>query len=118
MVGLGDARALHELTAHLSDLGADVEVAYANTQLAGKTKNNIILLGGEEANSLVDYPFGEAIASSLTFQTPPPPLILRDELRNETYEAEWRDVGSGKEIKTDYGILIRARIHTRQNACW
>jgi hypothetical protein len=104
MVGLGDTRAVHELTSLLSNLGVAAEMAYANAHNAtGLTKGNVILLGAEESNSLVKGPF-HSVPTTLKFETSSP-LTLHDELRNESYQAVWEDA----EIVVDYGKLLRVR---------
>lgn len=103
LVGLGDARAVHELTTYLSSIGVSADMAYTSDKAAGQVKNNIVLLGAEEANHLVKGPFHD-IPSTLRFETSSP-MTLYDTLSGEPYRAEWE----GKEIITDYGKLVRAR---------
>lgn len=51
-IGLGDSRALHEVAATLGKHGASFEIAYASRISGGQLRENMILLGLEETNSL------------------------------------------------------------------
>lgn len=103
VVGLGDARAAHELAAYFSRLGVTAKIAYANSPLAGQGSNNIVLLGAEESNPLIKGAFDE-VASTFRFDTSLP-MKLHDGLRNKSYVAEMR----GDQVAVDYGTLIRTR---------
>lgn len=103
LVGLGDARAAHELAAYFARLGVRAEIAYATSPLAGHGRSNIVLLGAEEVNPLIKGAFS-GIASTFRFNTSLP-MTLQDGLRNELYEPTL----SGDQVTIDYGTLIRAR---------
>lgn len=103
MVGLGDARAAHELASYFTRLGLRAEIAYTSSPLAGYGKGNVILLGAEEVNPLIKGAFG-GIASAFRFNTSLP-MTLQDSLRNELYEPALR----GDQVAIDYGTLIRTR---------
>ena len=103
IVGLGDARAAHELAAYFSRLGVSAQIAYANSPLAGLGKSNIVLLGAEETNPLVKGPFAD-VTHTFRYDTSLP-MTLHDEQKHESYKAEL----TGDQIAVDYGTLIRAR---------
>jgi hypothetical protein len=53
VIGAGDARALQELTAYFSDIGLDPpEVAYDGDLTGDQLCNDLILLGGPDANNI------------------------------------------------------------------
>lgn len=103
VVGLGDARAAHELAIYFSRLGVAADIAYANSPLAGQGMSNIVLLGAEEANPLVKGAFDD-VASTFRYETSLP-MTLHDGLRNKSYVAKL----TGGEVTVDYGTLIRTR---------
>jgi hypothetical protein len=104
VVGLGDARAAHELAVYFNRLGVTANIAYANSPLAGQGRSNIILLGAEEANPLIRGAF-DGVASTFRYETSLP-MKLHDGLRKKTYAAE---LTSGGQVAVDYGTLIRTR---------
>jgi hypothetical protein len=53
VIGAGDARALQELTAYYSEIGLDPpEVAYDGSLTGDQLRNDLILLGGPDANEI------------------------------------------------------------------
>lgn len=103
VVGLGDARAAHELAVYFERLGVTADIAYANSPLAGRGKSNIVLLGAEEVNPLIKGAF-DNVASTFRYETSLP-MTLHDELRNKSYVARL----IGGQVAVDYGTLIRTR---------
>jgi hypothetical protein len=103
LIGLGDARAAYEMAAYFAAIGVTADIAYTSSPPAGTTKNNIVLLGAEEANSLVRGPF-QGVAPMFEIDTALP-MRLRDKVSGASYSAELED---GK-VVIDYGTLIRAR---------
>lgn len=103
LVGLGDARAAHELAVYFNRLGVTADIAYANSPLAGQGSSNIVLIGAEEVNPLVKGAFDE-IGSTFQYKTSPP-MRLHDELRKKSYAAKL----NGEAVAVDYGTLIRTR---------
>jgi hypothetical protein len=103
VVGLGDARAAHELAVYFTRLGVAADIAYANSPLAGQGKSNIVLLGAEETNPLVKGAF-DGVVSTFRYETSQP-MTLHDGLRNKSYVAKL----AGDQVAIDYGTLIRAR---------
>lgn len=104
VIGLGDARAAHELAAYFSRLGIAVDIAYTNSPLSGQGKCNIVLIGSEEVNSLVKEVFDD-IPTTFRYDTSPPMNIYDSLVSDRLYEP----VLSGGQLTVDYGTLIRAR---------
>jgi hypothetical protein len=103
IVGLGDARAAHELAAYFTRLGVTADIVYANSPLAGRGSSNIVLLGAEETNPLIKGAFDD-VGSKFRYETSLP-MTLHDGLRHKSYVAELR----GDQVAVDYGTLIRTQ---------
>ncbi|WP_305782528.1 hypothetical protein [Symbioplanes lichenis] len=129
MVGLGDYHALHELTTGLAAFGSSFGIAYASQITDGQPRENIIVLGGTDVNSLTSTVL-DKVGSH--FRLDDKVMVMVDERTGTTYRAEW-DVdpldGSGRHdldhswfistdaegarvalrFRTDYGILVRSQ---------
>lgn len=128
-IGLGDTRAVHELATNLGRLGVPLELAYASTLVDGQHRENVILLGSAEVNTLT-APVLETIGTS--FSMNPGPMTIEDQRTGKTYAADldvhpiddgtiqgldntWSITNTpdgervAQRFKVDYGFLIRAR---------
>src|SRR6188508_434252 len=56
-IGLGDSHAVHELATMLGMYGASFDIAYASKMVDGQQRENIILVGLDEVNSLIPVVF-------------------------------------------------------------
>jgi len=127
-IGLGDSHAVHELATTLGMYGASFDIAYASKMVDGQQRENIILVGLDEVNSLIPVVF-ERIGSG--FRVDPAAMTVEDLESGELYAPEWEEdilqgdsprdfddswfiaVGpdgkrSARRFRVDYGILIRA----------
>lgn len=102
LAGLGDAKAVHELTALLSKIGIDIHMSYADSPPAGETRDNLVLLGGDETNDLVVVAKQTGTTSNIEFQGASP-IILYDQFTRTSYKTQW-EMGR---ITVDYGRFIR-----------
>lgn len=126
-IGLGDSHAVHELATTLAAFGARFEIAYASRMVDGQQRENIILVGLDEVNSLIPVVF-QRIGSG--YRVDPAAMTVEDVESGQTYAPEWEEdvlqgehsrdfdgswfivVGpDGKRLarrfKVDYGILVR-----------
>jgi hypothetical protein len=104
LIGLGDAKAVHELTALLSKIGIAADMLYEDSPPSGQTKENLILLGTDEVSSLVKLTSETAIMSNLEFRFTDP-LTLYDRFTQTDYVGR-REMGR---LVVDYGRIIRSR---------
>jgi hypothetical protein len=134
-IGLGDSHAVHELATTLGMYGASFEIAYASKMVDGQQRENIILVGLDEVNSLIPVVF-ERLGSG--FRVDPVGMSVEDLETGQLYTPEWEEdilqgdtyrdfddswfisVGpdgkrSARRFRTDYGIMIRASSPFAQN---
>lgn len=109
LAGLGDAKALHELTSMLSKMGIYIHMSYSDSPLSGETRENLVLLGGDQVNDLVVVTRQTGTVSNLEYKLPEPvtlpePATLYDRFTEISYKAQ-RENG---QITVDYGRLIRS----------
>jgi hypothetical protein len=104
LAGLGDAKAMNELTVLFAKLGIDIQMSYADSPPSGETRDNLILLGGDETNDLVVVAGRTGTVSNIEFQHVGP-ITLHDGFTDTSYMAQW---DRGK-IAVDYGRIIRRR---------
>ncbi|MFI7546565.1 hypothetical protein [Actinoplanes sp. NPDC049599] len=127
-IGLGDSHAVHELATTLGMYGASFDIAYASKLVDGQQRENIILVGLDEVNSLIPVVFAR-IGSG--FRVDPAAMTVEDLESGELYSPEWEEdilhgdstrdfddswsiaVGPdgkrcARRFRVDYGILIRA----------
>jgi hypothetical protein len=102
LAGLGDSKALHELTALLSKMGIYIHMSYSDSTLSGETRNNLVLLGGDQVNDLVVIAQQTGAISNLEYQIGDP-TTLHDRFSGITYRPQ-REHGG---VTVDYGRIIR-----------
>uniref|UniRef100_UPI001B8033F4 hypothetical protein n=1 Tax=Actinoplanes subtropicus TaxID=543632 RepID=UPI001B8033F4 len=126
---LGDFHAVHEMTDGLAALNSSFEVAYASQASDGQYRENMIMLGGTEVNSLTSTILDK---TGSTFFIDNDAMTLTDTRSPVTYGTEW-DIDSldgssqrdfdhswfistdaegtrvARRFRTDYGIMIRSR---------
>jgi hypothetical protein len=101
LAGIGDARAVHELTSLLGSAHIDARVAYTDSPLAGQTKQNLVILGTADSNPLMVHAFGELpIRLEYIRQSP---TVIRDHATGIDYAAKMED----STVVKDYGALVR-----------
>ncbi|HEX5198956.1 MAG TPA: hypothetical protein VFW27_03365 [Actinoplanes sp.] len=86
LVGLGDVHAVHEMTNGLAALGSSFEIAYASEVSDGQYRQNMILLGGTEVNSLTATLL-EKTGSG--FRMDNDSMTLEDRKTRTVYASEW-----------------------------
>ena len=128
LVGLGDFHAVHEMTTGLSALGSSFKIVHAAHVPDGQHRENMILLGGTEVNSLASTILDKAGSA---FRLDNNAMTITDSHTQETYHTEW-DVDTldnpthqdfdhswfistdsagarvARRFRTDYGILVRS----------
>jgi hypothetical protein len=104
LAGLGDSKALHELTAMLSKMGIYIHMSYSDSPLSGETRNNLVLLGEDQVNDLVAVTWQTGTISNLEYQIVADLITLHDRFSGTTYSAQ-RENG---EVTVDYGRMIRS----------
>jgi hypothetical protein len=104
LTGLGDTKAVYELTALFAKIGIDIHMSYTDSPPSGETRENLILLGADEVNELVVAAKETGTTSNLEFQFTSP-ITLYDKFTKTPYRARW-DSG---QLTFDYGRLIRRR---------
>ena len=128
LVGLGDFHAVHEMTDGLAALNSSFEVAYASQATDGQYRENMIMLGGTEVNSLTATILDK---TGSTFRLDNDAMTLTDTRSQVTYGTEWDiDLLDGssqhdfdhswfistsaeggriaRRFRTDYGMIIRS----------
>jgi hypothetical protein len=129
LVGLGDIHAVHEMTTGLAELGSSFDIAYASQVSDGQHRENMILLGGTEVNSLTSTILEKAGSA---FRLDNNAMIVMDSHTQAVYSSEWDvdtlDGTSGydfdhswfistdaqgarvaRRFRTDYGLLVRSQ---------
>jgi len=86
LVGLGDFHAVHEMTDGLAALNSSFEVAYASQATDGQYRENMIMLGGTEVNSLTATILDK---TGSTFRLDNDAMTLTDTRSQATYGTEW-----------------------------
>jgi hypothetical protein len=128
-VGLGDLRALQDVTATLEKNRAKFEVAYSSRIQETQLRDNIVLLGLDETNSLA-VGMLERLGSG--FQVDTNAMTITDSATGKTYSPEWevdplngdgpyrdfdgswfisvKDDGFRQALRfrADYGVLVRS----------
>jgi hypothetical protein len=128
-IGGGDSHAVHELATALGRLGSSFKIAYASHVSDGQMRENLILLGLDQVNSLTSRLFSKI---NCGFRIDVDAMTIVDQSTGETYGAEWEvdppedstlrefdaswfiSVGPDGEryirrFRTDYGLLIRGQ---------
>ncbi|GID32696.1 hypothetical protein [Paractinoplanes brasiliensis] len=128
-VGGGDSRAVHELATMIGKLGSSFEVTNAGRITDGLQRENLILLGLEQVNTLVPNVFEKI---GVGYEVDVPSMTITDRVSGETYTPQWeidllqdnaaRDldgswfihtdqdgVRSVQSFRIDYGILVRGQ---------
>jgi hypothetical protein len=129
MLGLGDVHAVHEMTTGLAALRSSFEIVYSSQVAEGQHREDMILLGGTEVNTLT-LPILEKVGSN--FRLDNDAMTITDGRTQKVYGTEWDvdplDGASGRDFdhswfistdaegarvarrfRTDYGILVRGR---------
>lgn len=110
LIGAGDSRAVQELASMFGDLGIDFKTSYAEKLIDGDQEHNLVLLGSEEVNDVVEG-LRQRIHSSFRFYSGPMKIVDLD--TGDEYEAQWLD--GRDQVCVDYGILIRAESPFRRD---
>jgi hypothetical protein len=127
-VGLGDNHALYELATELGRLGVFFEIAYASRLMDNQHRENLILLGFGDVNSLAPIVLAKI---GTGFVVDVDDMTITDTQTRKVYETEWEEyrlaenqlpafgdgwsiVAKGEDrfarrLRADYGVLIRTR---------
>ncbi len=105
-LGVGDARALSELSFFLSTYKTfNYEVAYADELSGENTRNNMILLGGPDANQITKLLLDKMYHNIKRGNEKDYIISFADGISNKVYAPRFSDKDSKNGI--DYGYIIR-----------
>ena len=128
-IGLGDNHAVHELATKLGRFGASFDIAYTSRMTEGQQRENMILVGLDEVNSLTPSVL-EKVGSG--FRANVESMTIEDVRTGRRYSSDWdldllegtpvRDFDEGwfisvgvnggrtaRRFRADYGVLVRGQ---------